>query len=111
VGCNQTSQTGDLRYTIRSGDSLYGLAARYGVTVTAIKQRNCLTSDVVVVGQLVIIPMGANNPNGGAAPTAIPRSTSSNQPTVTPTPRPTPTATPAPTPTPERSWLDRLLNG
>ncbi|MBP8110362.1 MAG: LysM peptidoglycan-binding domain-containing protein [Caldilineaceae bacterium] len=117
-GCNYGSQANDLRYTVRLGDSLYGLAARYNVTVSAIKTRNCMNSDVVQVGQLLIIPNVNQNENSGA--TSVPRPTSANEPTDTPTPsRPAATATPAPTPTPPpvpppppdtRSWLDRLLN-
>lgn len=116
-GCNRASQAGDLRYTIRSGDSLYGLASRYSVTVGAIKSRNCLTSDVVLVGQLIIIPMGVINQNPGPAPTATGRPADDQPATATPTPwptatpRPAPTRTPVPEPTPDtRSWLDRLLN-
>lgn len=115
-GCNRYNQAGDLRYTIRSGDSLYGLASRYGVSVGAIKSRNCMTSDVVVVGQSIIIPMGVTPADATPAPTATPRSASTSPATATPTPWPTatprpPTATPVPTPTADtRSWLDKLLN-
>ena len=116
-GCNRYTQAGDLRYTIRSGDSLYGLASRYGASVGAIKSRNCMTSDVVVVGQLLIIPMAVVPADATPAATATPRSASTSPATFTPTPwptvtpRPAPTATPVPAPTADnRSWLDKLLN-
>jgi LysM repeat protein len=47
---------GELSYSVRSGDSLYRIAASYGVTVGAIRTRNNLPSSLIVVGQRLIIP-------------------------------------------------------
>ena len=45
-------------YTVRSGDTLWVLAQRYGTTVAAIKSLNGLTSDLLGIGQVLLIPRG-----------------------------------------------------
>ena len=45
-------------YTVRSGDTLWLLAQRYGTTVAEIKRLNNLTSDMLSVGQVLKIPTG-----------------------------------------------------
>lgn len=44
-------------HTVRSGDTLWQLANRYGTTVDAIKQANGLTSDNLSIGQVLRIPV------------------------------------------------------
>ena len=44
-------------HTVRSGDTLWLLANRYGTTVDAIKQANGLTSDNLSIGQILKIPV------------------------------------------------------
>ncbi|MDQ0255685.1 LysM repeat protein [Evansella vedderi] len=58
-------------YTVVSGDTLSGIAARNGTTVNAIKTANNLTSDFLRIGQTLVIP-------GGSTSTA-PTNTSSTQ--------------------------------
>ena len=48
----QASQT----YTVQSGDTLYEIASRFGVTVSELKSRNNLSSNVIRVGQVLYIP-------------------------------------------------------
>ena len=43
-------------YTVRSGDTLWLLANRFGTTVDAIKRLNGLTSDNLQIGQALRIP-------------------------------------------------------
>ena len=43
-------------YTVRSGDTLWLLAQRYGTTVGAIKSLSGLTSDILNIGQVLKIP-------------------------------------------------------
>lgn len=45
-------------YTVRSGDSLWKLAQKYGTTVNAIKSLNKLNSDILNIGQVLRIPTG-----------------------------------------------------
>lgn len=44
------------RHTVTSGDTLYGLSRRYGVSVGALKEANGLTGDVIRTGQALSIP-------------------------------------------------------
>ncbi len=44
------------RYKVRSGDTLSGIAATFGVTVKAIKAANDLQDNTIRVGQVLIIP-------------------------------------------------------
>ncbi len=46
-------------YTVRSGDSLSLLAARFGVTMTELKRANALKRDSIQVGQVLKIPGAA----------------------------------------------------
>ncbi len=43
-------------YTVKAGDNLYKLAQEYGTTVDEIKLLNNLTSDILSIGQILIIP-------------------------------------------------------
>lgn len=45
-------------YTVRSGDTLWLLAQRFGTTVNAIKNLNGLGSDILNIGQILQIPNG-----------------------------------------------------
>jgi LysM repeat protein len=73
-------------YTVRAGDYRSAIAARFGVTVTAIVQANNITNpNLIRVGQQLWIP-GA----GAPAPTASPTPTGTSEPTATPQPTETP---------------------
>lgn len=48
-------------YTVRSGDTLWILANRYGTTVDAIKKLNGLTSNSLQIGQVLRIPSGQSS--------------------------------------------------
>ncbi len=43
-------------YTVQSGDTLYEIANRFGVTVSDLKRSNNLTSDMIRVEQVLYIP-------------------------------------------------------
>ncbi|MFP4661650.1 MAG: LysM peptidoglycan-binding domain-containing protein [Halanaerobiales bacterium] len=51
-------------YTVQAGDSLYRIAVRNNVTVQEIKDLNNLQSDVIMVGQELLLP-GQTDENGG----------------------------------------------
>jgi LysM repeat protein len=50
------SDTGELIYTVQSGDTLYRISLRFGVTVAALRTANNLSSDLIYVGQRLTIP-------------------------------------------------------
>jgi LysM repeat protein len=54
---------------VQAGENLFRLALRYGVTVDDLKAANGLTSDLIDVGQVLVIPVGAR-------PTLAPQVTS-----------------------------------
>ncbi|MDE7266024.1 MAG: peptidoglycan-binding protein [Lachnospiraceae bacterium] len=57
IGENSPSPgTGTFSYTVKSGDTLWQLARRFGTTVNAIMNLNGLTSDFLNVGQVLQIP-------------------------------------------------------
>lgn len=54
---NLTSDT----YTVKSGDTLYGIAKKYGTSVDNIKSLNNLVSDALSIGQVLKIPSSGTN--------------------------------------------------
>ncbi len=52
---NVTTKTQNITHIVKSGETLSGIANKYGVTITDIKKWNNLTSDKIVVGQKLII--------------------------------------------------------
>ena len=54
---NNGSNTSDIAYIVKSGDNLYAIARRYNITVDALKRANNLTSNLLSVGQRLVIPL------------------------------------------------------
>ena len=51
-----SSSSNSKYHRIVSGDTLYGLARKYGTSVSAIKRANGMTSDVIFKGKTIKIP-------------------------------------------------------
>lgn len=66
---------GVIRYTVRSGDTLIGIAAANGSTVNAIRIANQLDGDTIIAGQALMVPVGAWTPS--PVPTLTSNATSS----------------------------------
>lgn len=79
---------GSVVHTVLSGQTLIGIAIAYGLTVAEIKAMNNLTSDVIYVGDKLVIQL-ASTPGPTATTTA----------TITPTRAATATRNPTRTPT------------
>lgn len=56
------------KYKVKAGDSLLEIAARYKVSVQAIKAANNLKDDTIRVGDELIIPLPTPTPQPGAPP-------------------------------------------
>lgn len=52
-----------INYEVQSGDSLYKLATKYGLTINELKEANNLTKNIIYQGQYLYIPNG-NHQNG-----------------------------------------------
>ncbi|MCG8515002.1 MAG: S8 family serine peptidase [Halanaerobiales bacterium] len=61
--CFGISQAGqpDLQYYVKAGDSLYKLARQYNTTIEVIKSYNQLHTNVIYIGQLLLIPVSTRN--------------------------------------------------
>ncbi len=53
------STPGTAQYTVVTGDTLYGIATRFGTTVNDIMTANGLTSHIIYPGQVLLIPTSA----------------------------------------------------
>jgi LysM repeat protein len=60
--------TGGFDYVVKTGDTLWGLALRFGTTVEAIKTANSLSSDTIYKGDTLTIP---GTPDAGTTVTHV----------------------------------------
>lgn len=97
-----------VEYTVKSGDVLITIANKYDVTVDQIRDANNLSSDIIHVGDKLLIPQPTPTPKPGAiaqitnAPptaTATPTITVLNTPTMIPISNQTTAQATTPTPT------------
>ncbi|EOT63261.1 hypothetical protein I583_00061 [Enterococcus haemoperoxidus ATCC BAA-382] len=71
TGGNNGGNTGgetsgqDVIHTVKAGDSLWALSAKYGTSIANIKNWNKLSGDVIYVGQKLIVKKGSGNTGGG----------------------------------------------
>ncbi len=66
VGGAGTPAGGEVRHQVRSGDSLWQLASRYGTTVERIRADNGLSGNALLPGQILVIRTGTPPQSGGA---------------------------------------------
>lgn len=52
----ETPSTPTNTYTVQKGDTLYGIASAYGISVQELKNLNNLTSNSISIGQQLIVP-------------------------------------------------------
>ena len=52
-------------YTVKSGDSLWSIANKYNTTVNELKSLNNLSSNILQVGQVLVLPSSTNDDNSG----------------------------------------------
>jgi LysM repeat protein len=61
---------GTVSYQVQSGDSLSSISANYHISITSIKSFNNMTSDNVMVGMYLSLPLCERLPTAGPTPTA-----------------------------------------
>jgi LysM repeat protein len=69
--------SGDSIYTVKSGDTLTGIALSHHVSVKALRTENDLKTDSIKVGQKLKIPKSTVAPDSGATLTSAPPASSS----------------------------------
>ncbi len=87
---------GSITHTVRSGQTLEGIAKAYGISVAELKELNNLSGDAIYVGDTLLIQRANTpGPTSTVAPTITPtrRATSTHAPTRTPTSTPIPAVT------------------
>ncbi|MEZ4769050.1 MAG: LysM peptidoglycan-binding domain-containing protein [Caldilineales bacterium] len=103
-------------YTVKPGDTLYGIAARCGVSVRRLQEANGITGSSIYRGLTLVIPTGSSSVSGNpasppraipsqvpsySAPASAPQQGPASQPTVViPFPTPVPPFPPLSYPTP-----------
>ena len=55
-----STTSNEVRYTVQKGDSLWAIANKYNTTVDKIKTTNNLSSNLLQIGQVLIIPSSTN---------------------------------------------------
>ena len=60
---NSSSADNNIYYIVKKGDSLYSIARSNNMTVDELKSLNNLTSNILSIGQKLIISSGSNVPN------------------------------------------------
>ena len=70
--------TNGTKHTVKSGETLYGIALKYGVTVAQIKQWNNLKNDIIYVGQSLIVSSNGSSNNQTEKPTTPTNPTTPN---------------------------------
>ena len=48
-------------YVVKSGDSLYSIARKYGITVDALKSANGKSSNLLSIGEVLVIPTSSSS--------------------------------------------------
>lgn len=48
-------------YTVKAGDSLYSIARKYGITVDALKSANGKSSNLLSIGEVLVIPTSSSS--------------------------------------------------
>ncbi|MCE2141125.1 LysM peptidoglycan-binding domain-containing protein, partial [Streptococcus thermophilus] len=62
-GTNSSSTT----YTVKSGDTLWGISQRYGISVAQIQSANNLKSTIIYIGQKLLLTGSASSTNSGGS--------------------------------------------
>ncbi|MDY4064926.1 MAG: LysM peptidoglycan-binding domain-containing protein [Ligilactobacillus agilis] len=74
---NSGNQSGS--YTVKAGDSLWGISHKYGMSIDSLKSLNNLSSNFIYPGQVLKVGQSNNQSNTTSKPSASQSTNSSNQ--------------------------------
>ena len=74
---NSGNQSGS--YTVKAGDSLWGISHKYGMSIDSLKSLNNLSSNFIYPGQVLKVGQSNNQSNTASKPSASQSTNSSNQ--------------------------------
>ncbi|HKJ28354.1 MAG TPA: LysM peptidoglycan-binding domain-containing protein [Anaerolineales bacterium] len=75
---------GWIKYTVKSGDTLFSISIKFQTTVYEIKNANCLVSNTIITGSTLWVPNNPTiTPTKTKVPTSTPKPTATKTPTVT----------------------------
>ncbi|WP_225435981.1 LysM peptidoglycan-binding domain-containing protein [Ligilactobacillus agilis] len=74
---NGSNQSGS--YTVKAGDSLWGISHKYGMSIDGLKSLNNLSSNFIYPGQVLKVGQSSNQSNTTSKPSASQSTNSSNQ--------------------------------
>ena len=74
---NSSNQSGS--YTVKAGDSLWGISHKYGMSIDGLKSLNNLSSNFIYPGQVLKVGQSSNQSNTVSKPSASQSTNSSNQ--------------------------------
>lgn len=109
-GASAALAAGGVTHVVVRGDTLSGIAAKYGVTIRALREANQLSGDKILVGQKLVVPQ-AKSGKTAEPKAAAPAPEKPAAPAPAP-PMPTPVTAPEePQVAPERSFEYTVLPG
>jgi LysM repeat protein len=95
-------------HVVRAGDTMWGIAQRYKVSLSALLSANHLSaSSYIYVGQRITLPGAPAQQSSSPAPAAKPAPKPAAKPTASSSPKPTPSPAPQPTPAQTAAALAR----
>jgi len=71
VNDNSSNNTSPIKYTVKSGDSLWSISRQFNVTVQQIIDANNLSTNNLSIGQVLIIPNSNMEDNGNSGSSTI----------------------------------------
>ncbi|MGN9067542.1 LysM peptidoglycan-binding domain-containing protein, partial [Ligilactobacillus agilis] len=74
---SQSTNSGS--YTVKAGDSLWGISHKYGMSIDSLKSLNNLSSNFIYPGQVLKVGQSSNQSNTTSKPSASQSTNSSNQ--------------------------------
>ena len=76
---SSTQSTNSGSYTVKAGDSLWGISHKYGMSIDSLKSLNNLSSNFIYPGQVLKVGQSNNQSNTTSKPSASQSTNSGNQ--------------------------------